>query len=68
MRSFKIVDDAGSHRLMKTGHLHICIPSQRTVARDVQVVFKRVKECIGKMLQVSLLDYSTWLYYTHHTI
>ena len=66
MRSFKIVDDAGFHRLMKTGCLHIRIPSQRTVACDVQVVFKRVKERIGKMLQVGLLDYSTWLYYAHH--
>ena len=63
-----IVDEAGFHHLIKTGHLHIRIPSQRTVAHDVQVVFKRVKEHIGKMLQVSLLDYSTWLYYTHHTI
>jgi hypothetical protein len=56
MRSFKIVDDAGFHRLMKTGRPHLRIPSSRTVARDVHVVFKRVKERIAKMLQVSLLD------------
>ena len=63
MRSFRIVDDAGFHHLMKTGRPHIRIPSYRTVARDVHVVFKRVKQRIGKMLQVSpsddLHDYSS---------
>jgi hypothetical protein len=57
MRSFRIVNDAGFHHLMKTGRPHICIPSYQTVARDVHVVFKRVKESIGKMLQVSLSDH-----------
>jgi hypothetical protein len=57
MRSMKIVDDAGFHRLMKTGRPQYRIPSTRTVARDVHVVFKRVKERIAKMLQVSILFY-----------
>ena len=42
---------------MKTGRPHLRIPSAKTVARDVHVVFKRVKERIGKMLQVSLSDH-----------
>jgi hypothetical protein len=54
MRSMRIVDDAGYHRLMKTGRPQYKIPSGRTVARDVHVVFKRVKERIAKMLQVSI--------------
>jgi hypothetical protein len=57
MRSMKIVDDAGFHQLMKTGRPQYRIPSARTVARNVHVVFKRVKERIAKMLQVSILFY-----------
>ena len=53
MRSMKIVDDPGFHWLMKTGRPQYRIPSARTVARDVHVVFRRVKECITKMLKVS---------------
>ena len=53
MRSFRIVEDPAFHRLMKTGRPQTCIPSSRTVARDVHVVFKRVKERIAKMLQVN---------------
>lgn len=49
----KMIDDPGFHRLMKTGRPHYRIPSSRTVARDVHVVFQRVKERISKMLQVS---------------
>ena len=55
MRSMKMIDDPGFHRLMKTGRPHYRIPSSRTVARDVHVVFRRVKERIAKMLQVSIL-------------
>jgi hypothetical protein len=54
----KIIDDPGFHRLMKTGRPHYRIPSSRTVARDVHVVFRRVKERIAKMLQVSNFLYS----------
>jgi hypothetical protein len=53
MRSFRIVDDPGFHRLMKTGRPHIRIPSYRTIARDVHVVYKRVKVRVGNKLQVS---------------
>ena len=49
----KMIDNPGFHRLMKTGRPHYRIPSSRTVARDVHVVFQRVKERISKMLQVS---------------
>ena len=50
-----IVEDPGLHRLMKTGRPHYRIPSSRTVARDVHVVFRRVKERIAEMLQVSYI-------------
>ena len=52
MCSFRIVEDLAFHRLMKTGHPQTRIPSSRTVALDVHVVFKRVKERIAKMLRV----------------
>jgi len=55
MRSMKIVEDPGFHRLMKTGRPQYRIPSRKTVARDVHVVFQRVKERITKMLQVNIL-------------
>ena len=55
MRSMNIIDDPGFHRLMKTGCPHYKIPSSRTVARDVHIVFQRVKERIAKMLLVSFL-------------
>ena len=55
MQSMQIVDDPGFHRLMKTGRPQYKIPSSRTVARDVHVVFQRVKERITKMLKVSIL-------------
>ena len=56
MRSIKIIEDPGFHRLMKTGRPQYKIPSRRTVARDVHVVFRRVKERIAKMLQVNILN------------
>jgi hypothetical protein len=50
----KIVDDPAFHRLMKTGRPQYRITSGRTVARDVHVVFRRVKERITKMLKVNI--------------
>jgi len=55
MRSMKIVDDPGFHRLMKMGHPHYKLPSGRTLARDVHMIFRRVKNQITKMLQVNIL-------------
>ena len=40
MISMKTIDDPGFHRLMKTGRPRYRIPSSRTVARDVHVVFQ----------------------------
>ena len=57
MRAMKVVDDPGFHRLMKTGRPHYKIPASRTMARDVHVVFNRVKERIAKMLQVNIFIY-----------
>ena len=54
MRSMNIVEDPGFQRLMKTGRPQYQIPSAKTVARDVHVVFLKVKERIAKMLQVSI--------------
>jgi len=65
MRSMKIVDDPGFHRLMKTGRPQYKIPSARTVARDVHVVFRRVKERITKMLRVSILFFGILLLFFH---
>ena len=67
MRSFKIIEDPGFHRLMKTGRPHLRIPSSRTLARDTHVVYQIVKKRIAKKLQVSLLDHPIWLY-THHEL
>jgi hypothetical protein len=50
-----IVEDGEFHCLMKTGRPTYRIPTAKTVAKDVHVVFHRVKEHVGKMLQVSLL-------------
>ena len=61
----KIVDDPGFHRLMKTGRPHYKIPSGRTVTRDVHVVFRKVKEWIATMLQVSILFIVQFLSYSH---
>ena len=58
MRSMKIVYDPGFHRLMKTSHPQYRIPSGRTVAWDVHVVFRRVKEWITKMLKVSNISHN----------
>jgi hypothetical protein len=54
MRSMTIVDDPGFQRLIKTGRPQYKILSGRTVARDVHVVFQRVKEHMAKMLRVSI--------------
>lgn len=56
LRSTKIVDDPGFHRLMKTGRPHYRLPKAKTVARDVHRVFSRVKDRVAKMLTVSTFD------------
>jgi hypothetical protein len=50
----KIVEDPAFVRLMKTSRPQYKLPSAKTVARDVHVVFRRVKERITKMLKVSI--------------
>ena len=66
MRSMSIVDDPGFHQLMKTGRPAYKIPAQRTVGRDVHVVFRCVKERVAKMLQVSLAVFRLLSSGTHH--
>ena len=56
MQPIGIVDDPGFQHLMKTGHPHYCIPSSQTVACNVHVVFKQVKDWIVKMLWVSFCE------------
>jgi hypothetical protein len=41
MHLLSIVEDEGFHILMKTGRLEYYIPSPRTVAQDVNQVFKK---------------------------
>ena len=47
-----VVDSGGFHVMMKSGRPGYRLPHSRTVARDVHVVFRRVKERLGQMLQV----------------
>lgn len=56
MRSMLIVEDEEFHCMMKTGRPAYRIPTAKTVAKDVHVVYHRVKERVGKMLQVSFLS------------
>ena len=51
MRPFKIVDDRGFKKLMKTGRPGYYLPSKETVSRDVKQVFTRCCQRIAKMLQ-----------------
>ncbi|KIL60457.1 hypothetical protein M378DRAFT_83700, partial [Amanita muscaria Koide BX008] len=53
LRPFSIVRDRSFNNLMKTGRPEYYIPSPQTVSRDVRLVFKRTRERIAKMLQVS---------------
>jgi hypothetical protein len=41
---------------MKIGRPSYQIPKAKTVAKDVLNVFRRIKDRIAKMLQVSLVD------------
>ena len=56
MRSIGIVDDPGFQHLMKMGRPHYHIPSSQTVAHNVHVVFKWVKDQIIKMLWISFCE------------
>ena len=53
MQSMCIMEDAEFHCLMKTGQPAYWIPTAKMVATDIYIVFKQVKDCIIKMLQVS---------------
>ena len=55
MRPFSIVEDDGFKVLMKTGRPEYYIPSPRTVARDVNHVFKATRKKISLMLRVSTI-------------
>ena len=52
LRPFKIVEDHGFQKLMKTGCPEYYLPSPSTVSRDVQLVFVNARKHITKMLQV----------------
>ena len=52
LRPFKIVEDRGFQKLMKTGRPEYYLPSPSTVSRDVQLVFVNARKRIAKMLQV----------------
>jgi len=56
LRSFHIVEDEEFLCLMKIGRPSYQIPKAKTVAKDVLNVFRRIKDRIAKMLQVSLVD------------
>jgi hypothetical protein len=52
LRPFKIVEDRGFQKLMKTGCPEYYLPSPSTVSRDVRLVFVNARKRIAKMLQV----------------
>jgi len=52
LRPFKIVEDHGFQKLMKTGRPEYYIPSPSTVSCDMRLVFVNAHKCIAKMLQV----------------
>ena len=52
LRPFKIVEDRGFQKLMKTGRPEYYLPSPSTVSRDVRLVFVNARKRIAKMLQV----------------
>jgi hypothetical protein len=49
-RPFKIVEDRGFQKLMKTGRPEYYIPSATTVSRDVKKVFVNVCKRMANML------------------
>jgi len=51
MRPFKIVEDRGFRKLMKTGRPGYYIPSKITVSRDVKKVFVKCRQRIAQRLQ-----------------
>ena len=53
LRPFNIVKDLGFQALMKTGRPGYYLPSPKTVARDVKMVFAKTRICIAKLLNVS---------------
>ena len=55
-RPFKIVEDRGFKKLMKTGRPEYYIPSPQTVSRDVKKVFVCVHKRVAKILQVSIMN------------
>jgi hypothetical protein len=55
---FKIVEDHGFQKLMKTGRPEYYIPSVTTVSRDVKKVFVNVCKWMANMLQVSINNLS----------
>ena len=54
---FNLVKDYGYHRVMKNGHPAHYIPSDKSIARDLQEVFVKTREQIAKKLQVSCCAY-----------
>ena len=54
LRPFEVVQDKGFQTLMKTGRPEYYLPSPSTVARDVRMVFKCMRERIAKMTMVSI--------------
>ena len=61
MRPFKIVEDCGFRKLMKTGRPGYYIPSKTTVSRDVKNIFIKSSQHIARMLQVyeGVLSFTT---------
>lgn len=52
-RPFNLVNDLGYHRVMKKGRPAHYIPADRTISRDLRIVFLKTRELIAKKLQVT---------------
>ncbi|KAK6968915.1 hypothetical protein R3P38DRAFT_2414910, partial [Favolaschia claudopus] len=51
LRPFTVVQDRGYRRLMKSGRPSTYIPSLRTVARDVKILFDKTRERLRKRFE-----------------
>jgi len=67
-RPFKIVEDHGFQKLMKTSRPEYYIPSATTVSRDVKKVFVSVRKRMANMLQVSINNLSLPLGAGHNNL
>lgn len=60
LRPFRVVQDRGFLRLVKTGRPGYYVPSPSTVARDTKVVFVRTRGRLARFLRVCTTQSNGW--------